>query len=800
MAKCGNTRIEYQEGSAIMIIDCDECDFFPSIENQPKAMELVLQKIIDLGHPHSIRLEQLTEYEYNPEQTKILSQMADVIVTLQEEVKKLDVANHKECKSFFGPRMAMLVDLFTHEILLDPIGAYVQFVRTTNEDKKKLKAGVPEMPRADCLDKYARFVEYAKKQLSQTSLITKIDPDIARFQIGDRSGYTTVFQATIKPDFMRSKIQAQYPLNAQILDSYHVVDPVFKMTVAEVTIFELVDSEQRMYHVVPIEANLTWEKYNILHAAKERYETRPTAEIQDHTGAYLENPRGSLFNVSLGIINDVVRSSATPMDLSKEEFEELAAIFVRNTIGFGVIEILLTDKKVQDIVVNTPNAQTPIYIKMRGFGECITNITPTVAEVKSWGTRLKFLSGRPLDRSHPILDTDKLEVPGNFRSRTAIITSPLVPEPDQYALAIRQHAPDPVTFARYSQPLVTYKEMSAKVKRWGATTWGSMMLAPSKRLDIPLAAGLLSFLIDGKRTFLVAGTRSSGKTTLLSSLLVNISRKVRIITIEDTLEIPVGKLKEIGFNIQSLKVASALARGSREVSAEEGIRSTLRLGDSSLIVGEVRSTEARSLYEAMRVGALANVVAGTIHANDPYGVFDRVVNDLEVPTTSFKATDIVLMARPLPDKTGPRMTSITEVRKFWTTDPLTENGFVELVDFDHDADALEPTEALLRGDSQIIKEIGARYAAFAGQWDRIWENIILRSQVIKEIIAKAIERENPDIVRAPFYVDALDAFRDISWEVHDEIKAQKGVGYFDPSRILRLFKHWLDRAAKELVR
>ena len=52
----------------------------------------------------------------------------------------------------------------------------------------------------------------------------------------------------------------------------------------------------------------------------------------------------------------------------------------------------------------------------------------------------------------------------------------------------------------------------------------------------PLAAGLISFLIDGARTMLIAGTRSSGKTSFLGSLMVEIMRKGRIVTVEDTLE------------------------------------------------------------------------------------------------------------------------------------------------------------------------------------------------------------------------------------------------------------------------
>ena len=116
--------------------------------------------------------------------------------------------------------------------------------------------------------------------------------------------------------------------------------------------------------------------------------------------------------------------------------------------------------------------------------------------------------------------------------------------------------------------------------------------------------------------------------------------KYRIIVIEDTLELPVDAIRKLNYDILRMKVRSSLLKESSEIGADEGIRTSLRLGDSSLIVGEVISLEAKALYEAMRIGALANVVAGTIHGASPYGVFDRVVNDLGVPVTSFKATDL----------------------------------------------------------------------------------------------------------------------------------------------------------------
>ena len=171
------------------------------------------------------------------------------------------------------------------------------------------------------------------------------------------------------------------------------------------------------------------------------------------------------------------------------------------------------------------------------------------------------------------------------------------------------------------------------------------------------------------------------------------------------------------------------------MSADMGIRSTLRLGDSCLIVGEVRSTEALALYEAMRVGALANVVAGTIHGDSPFGVYDRLVNDLKVPNTSFKATDLVIIANPVKSSDGlhrfRRITQITEVKKHWESDPMLENGFGDLFKYSSKEDRLEMTDDLINGDSDILKAIGGNVKQWAGNWDAIWDNIQLRAKVKK---------------------------------------------------------------------
>ena len=243
-----------------------------------------------------------------------------------------------------------------------------------------------------------------------------------------------------------------------------------------------------------------------------------------------------------------------------------------------------------------------------------------------------------------------------------------------------------------------------------------------------------------------------------------------------------------------MKVASALTKGTTEVSADEGIRSTLRMGDSCLIIGEVRSLEAQALYEAMRVGALANVVAGTIHGDSPYGVFDRVVNDLRVPRTSFKATDVIVVANPIRTPDGlhrwRRLTQITEVGKYWEQDPLLEKGFKDLMKYDSKSDQLEPTIDLLNGESDVLKSIAANVKDWAGSWAAVWDNILLRAQVKEAIVDAADKTGQNELLEAPFVVQANDEFHKLAEEVKDEL------GSYDNKRILFEWNEWLKKAIK----
>lgn len=743
--------VERSGEGKIIKVNCIGCPKFPSIENDPLCMRQTISKLIEIPDAVRIVFSQTHDYDYDFDQTRMLAEIARIykILAKKREIFSVRLFGAPDYPSLVASRFAFIKSIIYRMLPEDPISAYVEIKREIRQAKiARDKRENEKLIKFD--DNYINSLNYVLQMLEQTAMITKVKPQLSGFKAGDRQIYSQIFRPTIKPNFMYTKLMANYPEGGEEIGNYMVGD-------TEVTVFKLPDSVQFLYHVMPPEFRLPEEKFNLVNSARDiMAEHKPTKEEFVEP----ERMREAFKHVGTDLIAELAESMK--IKLTDEELDELSEILIRYTIGFGLIEILMQDENIQDVTVNSPYGRNPIFIVHGEFGNCVTNIYPTATESESWATKLRLVSGRPLDEANPILDTE-IQLPA-ASIRVASVVNPL--NPTGIAFAFRRHRAKPWTF-----PLFI-----------------------SNRMMNSLAAGLLSFIIDGTRTLLVAGTRSSGKSSFLGSMMVELMRRYRIITIEDTLELPVPAMRRLGYNIQSLKVSSALGLGQAEVSAENGIRSTLRLGDSSLIIGEVRSSEAKALYEAMRVGAAANIVAGTIHAASPYGVFDRVVNDIGVPPTSFKATDIIIIANPVKSAGGltrvRRILCITEVRKDWTKDPKDENGFVDLMIYNPVTDELEPTPELINGDSDILKEIAGSVKQWAGKWDAVWDNIQLRAQVKQLLVDYAESAKRPEVLEAEFVVKANDEFHNISEEV-----LQK-TGELDSKKILNQFDRWLRKEIK----
>jgi len=746
--------VQREGGEDIIYINYLGAPYVPSLSEYPKIMERTIDALIETPNVSRIVFVQQKNYNYDFNETSFLLEIAQLYVYFVKQEKVLSqeklITNHEQ---FFSQRYN---DVFSFLFLLkqDPIAAYKELKKIIIEAKIFLgKVGVQYKTDQS---NYLNFLERIFKLVEMTKLIQSVLPYIKDYQKGDREIYHRIFRPDIIPNFTFTRLVSDLPKDAEIIGQYEISNKNYD--VSFVTILKEKDKAKLIYHLNPPENSLSEEHNMLLNLARGvLIEHQPKAEEFTDT----ERVRQVFFNISKDLLQDLAQTKKVKLNYS--DLNKLAIILVRHTIGFGLLEVLLQDKNIQDIILNAPISLTNIFIRHQDYDECSTNILPSQEDVNSWAAKFRMISGRPLDEANPILDT-QLEI-GNIRARIAIIQRPL--SPDGLAYAVRRHREEP---------------------------WTLPLFIKNKMIN-PFAAGLFSFLIDGSRTLLVAGTRSSGKTSLLGSLMLEIIPKFRIIVIEDSLELPVESLRKLDYDILRMKVRSALLKTTAEVSAEDGIRTSLRLGDSCLIIGEVRSVEAKALYEAMRIGALANVVAGTIHGASPYGVFDRVVNDLGVPATSFKATDVIGVCNPIKSPDGlhswKRVVQVAEVRKHWKKDPMEEKGFVDLLKYNVEKDELEPSEDLINGDSEVIKSIAANVKGWAGNWDAVYDNILLRAKMKKEIVEIAEKTGNERILEAGFNSLSNHAFHKISDEIGQEI------GLPLSKRVFPEWQKWLNEEVKK---
>lgn len=128
-------------------------------------------------------------------------------------------------------------------------------------------------------------------------------------------------------------------------------------------------------------------------------------------------------------------------------------------------------------------------------------------------------------------------------------------------------------------------------------------------------AELLTFLntiVRQRKTILVAGGTSSGKTTFLNALLSCIPEHERLITIEDSPELEPTTRNCVRFiSSETLGIDSKML-----------IKQCLRYRPDRIVVGEVRGAEALDMIDACNTGHDGSMTS--IHANSPIEALERL--------------------------------------------------------------------------------------------------------------------------------------------------------------------------------
>ncbi len=178
-------------------------------------------------------------------------------------------------------------------------------------------------------------------------------------------------------------------------------------------------------------------------------------------------------------------------------------------------------------------------------------------------------------------------------------------------LAIRKHVLQDLTLDGYAAT-----GAFAHSSTGNADSASQADIALKSQLDSGDILGFLRQAILARKTILLSGGTSSGKTTLLNALLKDIPAHERVIAIEDTPEIKLGRDNAIGL------VAVPGDQGEARVSIDDLMRASLRMRPDRLIVGELRGVETVTFLRAINTGHPGSI--STIHASSPDGAFEQI--------------------------------------------------------------------------------------------------------------------------------------------------------------------------------
>ena len=330
------------------------------------------------------------------------------------------------------------------------------------------------------------------------------------------------------------------------------------------------------------------------------------------------------------LARELVRNAAlsrVPRD-SRMERSNAAEVVSRYAVGFGALELLLTDPLIEDVIVSSPSSLNPVCVVTRlhkeraGSVYCRTNLRVSEEQLSNLVSKASIFHGGELSATKPILE---LEIP-HLGTRLSAAAEPA----SHHGLSL--------AFRRRSEQLWTLPRLIAE----DSLSW--------------TAAGFLSLCCEARASIVVAGGRGSGKTTLLASLLPELPDVGRTLVMEDTEELPALQLQREGLSIQTLSLAGGIDRASSVM------RAALRMGEGAIVVGEIRGDEARILFESMRTGTAASSVLGTLHASDSRAVRDRIVFDMGLSEKSFDAIDLIVMTRQFKEPaTGTSRRRVSEI-------------------------------------------------------------------------------------------------------------------------------------------
>jgi pilus assembly protein CpaF len=281
-------------------------------------------------------------------------------------------------------------------------------------------------------------------------------------------------------------------------------------------------------------------------------------------------------------------------------------------VGVGPLEALLADPNVTDVLVNGPGL---VWVD-DGAGLRLTDVRfPSEPAVRRLASRIATAANRRLDEASPFVD---LLLESGVRVHVAL--PPVAPDGPLISVRIPPRR------------VLTLHDLIA-------AGWAPASVLPWLRAVVTSRLG-----------FLVTGGTGSGKTTVLSVLLSQVSADERLLLIEDS-----GELRPQHPHVVRLQSRPPNLEGAGAVTLRDLVRQGLRMRPDRIVIGEVRGAEVADWLAAMNTGHAG--CCATLHANRPEDVPARLealgvtagLDRQAVHSQAAAALDVVLQLTRDPD-------------------------------------------------------------------------------------------------------------------------------------------------------
>lgn len=339
-----------------------------------------------------------------------------------------------------------------------------------------------------------------------------------------------------------------------------------------------------------IEPKITKEELIVL---EETYEYLRSALVYDSP-----KPKGDLI-IDPGFIRKAIKSFNP--SISDERTDILIYYLQRNFTGYGKLDPMMNDENIEDITCN--GANIPLYIFHRKYSNLRTNLVFDSIELNKYVLKLAQKADKQLSLTTPIIDA---ALPTGARAQ---ITYSDIVSSKGSSFTIRKFKTDPMTPA----DLISIGTYNAELM---AFIW---------------------LAVENNKSIIIVGGTASGKTSTMNAASFFIPPIAKIVSIEDTREIQLPHDNWLAMRTRDTGIAST----ESDVDMFMLLKAALRQRPEYIIVGEVRGSEAQTLFQAMNTG---HTTYSTLHAGGVSEAINRLTHEpINVPRVMFGALDLMII-------------------------------------------------------------------------------------------------------------------------------------------------------------